>query len=181
MKVSNQRHLLRIAIFITCAILTDTARAETFARVFFIANQGMISIYRPQSGGSDADAKALFDAMDVPVQGSVLGPGKGIKDSNQILSWVCADRGQPGFHCSITIQGRSGSGLATTIVRDNPVHLRYEATGALATELSKLLKPNVSDGTFNFVNAEGTLSIQSSAQATGSPAHPAHFVIEYRE
>lgn len=159
--------VLIVSVALASILTPSKAYSDTFARVFPIASQAMITIYRARNGGSDADAKALFDLMDMPAQGSVMGPGKGFKDSNQILTWACADRGANGYQCSITIRKD-----AKTIVRDNPPRLRYEATGAEAAALQKMFKPNQPDGTFKYVNQEVTFEVEAT---------PAHFLVIYHD
>lgn len=131
------------------------------ARVFPLTNQVMITIYRNRLGGSDADAKALFDAMNVPVQDSLLGPGKAIEDSTKALSWVCGDKGKDGFQCTFMFK-KSGA----TRVRTNPIEVEYTATGQEASALSDLIHLNQANGTFEFRNEESTLAISMSATKT---------------
>jgi hypothetical protein len=144
----------------------DLATADTLARSFPLSNQVMITVYKPRFG-SDTDGKTLFDAMNVPVQGSVLGPGKSIENSTRSFSWVCGDRGADGFQCTIMIQKGAG-----TEIHSNPIAAKYEVFGSDAAALFQLIHPNTLASDFAFKNAEGTLMLE---------AKPNHFLMTFEE
>ena len=148
-------------------VSAQTAHAETLARVMPFANQAMITVYKSRMGGSDQDAKFLFDSMNVPIQDGMMGPGKAIKDSGQILSWVCGDKGADGYQCTFMIQKS-----ARTEISSSPVRVRYDVTGSEAAALGLLVVPNEANGTFKFTNEEGTLSIEASVD---------RFILTYAE
>ena len=143
-----------MAVAITLAALIAPAEADTLARVMPFANQAVITVFKGRISGDNHDGSFLFDSMNVPAQDGMLGPGKAIKDSSQILSWVCGDKGQDGFQCTFMIQKN-----ARTEIHQNPVRVSYRARGAEAQALSKLVVPNEPDGTFKFINREGTIKI----------------------
>lgn len=146
-----------MAVAVTLAALIAPAEADTLARVMPFANQAVITVFKGRISGDNHDGSFLFDSMNVPAQDGMLGPGKAIKDSGQVLSWVCGDKGQDGFQCTFMIQKN-----ARTEIRQNPIRVSYKATGAEAQALLKLVVPNEPDGSFKFVNREGTLSIHAT-------------------
>lgn len=148
---------IKIVIAPILLLLTATAQADTLARVMPFANQAVITVFKGRISGDNHDGSFLFDSMNVPAQDGMLGPGKAIKDSGQVLSWVCGDKGQDGFQCTFMIQKN-----ARTEIHQNPVRVSYKATGAEAQMLSKLVVPNEADGSFKFVNREGTLAISAT-------------------
>lgn len=164
LKIQTLRRFLWVSLQALVATLTfsiEKAAADTIARVFPLTNQVMITVYRGRLGGSDSDARALFDAMNVPVQDSLLGPGKAIEDSTKALSWVCGDKGKDGVQCTFMFK-KSGA----TRVRTNPIEVEYRATGQEAQALFNLVHFNQPNGAFEFQNEEGTLNISISATET---------------
>ncbi len=174
MKLNQVLYRLKIAAkslsliaFCTLTFEAQIAHTETLARIMPFANQAMITVYKSRLGGSDSDARVLFDSMNVPIQDGMMGPGKAIKDAGQILSWVCGDKGKDGYQCTFMIQKN-----ARTKISSNPVRVRYEVSSTEAADLGLLVVPNQTDGTFKFTNEEGTLAIESSID---------RFVITYAE
>lgn len=127
----------------------------------------MITVYRNRLGGSDSDARTLFDAMNVPIQDTLLGRGKAIEDSTKSLSWVCGDKGKDGFQCTFMLKKS-----ASTRVRTNPIAVEYSVTGQEAQALYGFVHFNQPDGIFTFQNEEGTLTLLISSTKT---------TIQYRE
>lgn len=150
-----------LAMVATFIMPIEKASADTMARVFPLTNQVMITVYRGRLGGSDSDARALFEAMNVPIQDSLLGPGKAIEDSTKALSWVCGDKGKDGFQCTFMFK-KSGA----TRVRTNPIEVEYHVTGQEAQALFNLVHFNQPNGAFEFQNQEGTLAVSISATQT---------------
>jgi hypothetical protein len=146
---------------------SETSHAETMARVFPLTNQVMITVYRNRIGGSDSDARTLFDAMNVPIQDTLLGPGKAIEDLTKALSWVCGDKGKDGYQCTFMLKKS-----ASTRVRTNPIVVEYSVTGQEAQALYGLVHFNQPGGGFAFQNEEGTLNLVISATKT---------TVQYRE
>ncbi len=156
--MKNSR-LIFIAAFLLTGLFQPLAtHADTIARVMPLANQAVITVFKGRVSGDDHDGRFLFEAMDVPVQDGVLGPGKAIKDSGQILSWVCGDKGSDGIQCTFMVQKN-----ARTEIRQNPARVSYKVSGAEAQAWFKTVVPNEPDGSFKFQNREGTLAISSSA------------------
>ncbi|CAN5700997.1 hypothetical protein BH10BDE1_BH10BDE1_02240 [soil metagenome] len=156
-----------IAILLASNALIDGAAADTLARSFPLSNQVMITVYKPRFGGSDSDGQALYDAMNVPVQGSVMGPGKSIENATKSFSWVCGDRGADGHQCTIMIQKGAG-----TDIQSSPIGAKFEVTGAQADQLAQLVFPNTLERTFVFQNSENTLHFDVT---------PGHFKFAYEE
>lgn len=162
-------HSCFLGLSATAALLTysPATHGETIARVFPLTNQVMITVFRNRLGGSDSDARTLFEAMNVPVQDTMLGPGKAIEDSTKALSWVCGDKGKDGFQCTFMFKKSSA-----TRVRTNPIEVEYKVTGPEAQSIFNRIHFNLPNGTFEFRNEEGTFDISVTAFQT---------VIQYRE
>lgn len=85
-------------------VLGLSSSAQAFTRATFFGLHGMIQILpTDSSGGTDPDAHLLFEAMNVPTQGSVMGPGKAIVSSKRIFNLSCG-RSQKGDQCSLLLQ-----------------------------------------------------------------------------
>ncbi|MBN8540246.1 MAG: hypothetical protein J0L82_07660 [Deltaproteobacteria bacterium] len=159
--------LFGLSVGFSLLLLPPASQAETMARVFPLTNQVMITVYRNRLGGSDSDARTLFESMNVPIQDSLLGPGKAIEDSTKALSWVCGDKGKDGYQCTFMFKKS-----AATRVRTNPLEVEYRMTGQEAQAIYALVHFNQPGGSFEFQNEEGTLGLSISASQT---------VIRYRE
>jgi len=120
----------------------------------FLGFQAMISITHPTGGDpqSDPDAKNLFQVMDVPIQGSVMGPGKGIVTNGKILNLSCVDRASAGYQCSMVIQ-RS----AQTVIDSQRGYISFRATAEEAGELVR--KFHLENGKAHFVSSDGKFRI----------------------
>ncbi len=161
-----------LCLLILLLATSETTNADTLARSFPLSQQMMITVFKPRMGGSDSDGQTLWAAMNVPVQGSLMGPSKSIESATRSFSWVCGDRGADGIQCTLMIQKGVG-----TQIRLNPAKAKFEATGSDSAALFQLVnpntaEPNTAEGAFRFTNAEGTLSLS---------ARPDHFVMSYEE
>ncbi len=145
-------------------LFASVATADTKAEVLPLNRQIMVSLYRgPFGTGSDQDARDVYNAMDVPSQGSIIGIGKGIVDHDKIFNLTCADRGQSGFYCSILI--RAG---AETEIRTGPIYAVYDVTGEKAQALARQFV----GGALEFTSQEGTLHLS---------VHPERVRVVYQE
>ena len=147
--------------------LFNQAHAETTSRAFPLSQQIMITVYKSRVSGSDEDARALFDGMNVPLRDSFLGPGKSIESADRGLSWVCGDKGANGVQCTLMMKA-----TASTRVGYRPVSAHFQASSQEAQSLFKQLHPNTAEGHFSYQNEEGTLRITSDG---------ARFEIVYEE
>ena len=159
----------QIATILICYLLFSPVlvQADTIGRLMPVANQAVITVFRGRVSGDDSNGKFLFDSMNVPTQGTFLGPGKSIADSSKVLSWVCGDRGADGHQCTFMIQ----SGAATKI-GFSPMSVRYEVNGTEAKSLFSQITANTTAGEFKFTNTEGTLSLTATVE---------RFLLDYRE
>lgn len=62
-------------------------------------------------GSSDDFPRALFDVMNVPIQDSMLGPGKVLKTPDKMLNFICANRTSGGYTCMVLIHRTSNAQL----------------------------------------------------------------------
>ena len=109
-------------------------------------------------GNADLDAQTLYRAMNVPVKGSILGPGKLIEDAEKKLQFICAIRNGSGYECAIFIH-KSANGAT------NPSQgwMQYKVTGGAADAFTSLFHTDAK-GEFHFVSVEGNLKVEVRPQ-----------------
>jgi len=142
--------------FTSCVLLCLTsmsAMAATTAQYF--GAQGMINIATPSVGPKDADAQTMMNDMNVPVQSSVMGPGKAIAAEGQILNYICANRGGSGYTCTIIIQNSPHSKLSQNL-------MSYQIRGEEAAALHEKFHANQEDGSYLFTSVDGLLQVRST-------------------
>jgi hypothetical protein len=146
----------RAVCFFLISLFFTSHQAQAVTRGFFLGmgDRGIITINPSGYGtGVDSDSQVLFDAMDVPIQDSFLGKGKAIVTDNKELNFVCANRGDQGHQCSITINaGKEGR------VSKSKGIIGYVVKGEKAAALTKLFFKNNQNG-FYFESLEGSLKI----------------------
>jgi hypothetical protein len=130
----------------------------------YFGMQGMINIAN-HTGQTDADARTLMADMNVPIQGSVMGPGKAITNEGKILNYICADRGSGNFSCTVIIQKSPHSKLS-------PQRIAYEVFGEQAQGLHEKFHPNQGDGSYQFTSIDGLFQVISTND---------HFLVEYQQ
>jgi hypothetical protein len=155
-----KKYLLTVLLLAT----TTPATAATTAQYFGM--QGMINIAPPRFGEPDTDSKSLMDAMNVPVQGSMMGPGKSIVAEGQVLNFICGERGGGQVQCSIFIQKNSPHSTLS------PNLMKYEVFGDEAAAIHPLFFPNQNDGSYQFRSVDGLFQVQAT---------PNHFVIQFQQ
>ena len=137
--------------------LSFTAHALTSGQ--FVGRYGIIRVVaRDASGATDTDGQVLLNAMNVPTQNSMLGPGKVIESSDRALQFICADRPQVGAECSIFIQ-QNGHGIVDMFRK----YMQYKVIGSEADVYAKLFKMDGS-GEFHFTSIEGSLKVEVRPQ-----------------
>jgi hypothetical protein len=144
--------------FATIALLCLTSistMAATTAQYF--GAQGMINIATPSVGPKDSDAQTMMSDMNVPVQGSVMGPGKAIAAEGQILNYICANRGGSNYGCTIIIQNSAHSKLSAN-------SMSYQVRGEEAFGLHEKFHPNQADGSYLFTSADGAFQVRSTVE-----------------
>lgn len=148
-----KKQLLLLIAFVLSAVSFQQASASTFAK--FAVYYGIIRVM-PQnpSGVPDSDSVNLFRAMNVPVKDSFLGPGKVIESKDHALQFICANRNQAGYECSIFIQPSNNS-----VVNPFEGVLQYKATGAEADQYSKQFF-TYGNGTWSFTSVENNFSVK---------------------
>lgn len=154
------------SLFLVFTLLMSVQLAA-ISKAHFLGMQGMISITHANLGGNDGDTDAqnLFNLMNVPIQGSVLGPGKAIIAGDKIMNLSCVNRGNAGFECSIVLQ-RSPQSLIDSQRRI----ISFKATGAEANTL--LEKFNLENGRIQFHTTDGLFQVFGE---------PNLFLLQYKE
>ncbi len=153
---------LRNGILGLIVLSAQSVMALTTAQYFGM--QGMINIAN-HTGESDSDARTMMADMNVPVQSSVMGPGKAITNEGKILNYICADRGADNFTCTVIIQKSPHSKLS-------PQRIAYEVFGPEALGLNEKFHPNQADGSYQFTSIDGLFHVISTAD---------HFLVEYQQ
>src|SRR5690606_31516465 len=97
----------------------------------------------------------LYRAMNVPIQDSVMGPGKGIVAANKALNFTCGIRNGSIYECSILLQ-RS----AFTEIDFFNKTAKFEVRGEIAEELRQ--KFYLYAGEFHFKSSDNVLKIDSN-------------------
>lgn len=137
-------------------ILSSSVVARAITRGQFVGPYGIIRVLSQDATGvTDSDGQILYDAMDVPVKNSMIGPGKAIQTTDKGMQFICANRQNAGYECSIFVHNTPQS-----IV--DPVNhvMSYKLTGEKANAYVKLFKVN-SQEEFSFISADRTLKVQA--------------------
>lgn len=143
---------MKILISFLVLILGFTAQAMTNGQ--FAGPYGIIKVVaRDFAGAADTDGKVLYEAMNVPEKDSMLGPGKAIEAADGALQFICANRNQVGFECSIFIH-QKGYGS----VNAQKKTMLYKLLGDEANVYGKLFKTDA-NGEFHFASVDGLLKV----------------------
>ena len=124
-------------------------------RATFFGVGAMVQVI-PQSpnGTIDRDGQDLYEAMNVPVQDSIMGPGKAIQTQDQAISFTCAIRNNTSYECSIVFnQSRY---LQMDMINKK---LKFHVSGAIATEIRQ--KFFLKDNEFHFKAADGLMKVDA--------------------
>jgi len=144
------------------------ARASTKA-FFPSAAKAVITVQSPilplpngETGIVDPDAEKLFDQMNVPAEGSMIGPGKKIIADNQGFQMVCGLRQGQGYACTIAL-GESPN------LRVSPMggSAEYLLGGEEGARVRQLFLAN-EGAEYHYYSGDGRLEIH--AVPGGSPA-----------
>lgn len=159
-----------LACFFLVSWMFISSHALAISKGYFVGlnSQGIIMVVEKDaaSGGSDNDPYTIYEAMEVPVQDSFLGPGKAIVTADRELNFVCAHRTSGEYQCSITINaGKDGK------VSKSKGNIYYRASGTKGADISKLFKPNSAKGYY----------FESTDQKFKVWAYPEEFTLSYQE
>lgn len=128
--------------------------AQALTRGQFVGPYGIIRIVAKDfTGAADSDGQILFEAMDVPQKDSILGPGKVIEPADRGLQFICANRPQIGYECSIFIH-QKGHGSVNSLKKT----MQYKVLGDEANVYGKLFKTDA-NGEFHFISVDGLLKV----------------------
>jgi hypothetical protein len=148
----------KILILPTLA-LSFSLTAQAYTTGQFAGLYGIIRLNtKDPSGATNNDARGVFEAMDVPIQNSMMGPGKVIQSTERALQFICADRPQEGIECSIFIQRSQNSSV-------NPLKgtMQYKVTGPAAEFFTSKYHLDA-NGEYLFTSEEGNLKVQVKSQ-----------------
>jgi hypothetical protein len=137
------------------ATMMTPTMASAYTRGSFTGMQFMINIAATNYDGSNDDsAMNLYQGMNVPVKGSFMGPGKTLEAPQKMMNFICADRTNGGYACTIILQAQGGAEVGM-----HSAHL--VVTGDQAAAFWKQF--NLTSGQFHFQNLEKTLVINSTS------------------
>lgn len=148
------------AFILSLFIMSSTVVAQAFTRAQFVGPYGIIRVLvKDFLGTVDTDGQVLFEAMDVPQQDSMLGPGKSIETDDRALQFICANRPQTGYECAIFIHNQA-AGRVDTFRK----MMSYKVHGEAAQRYAKLFKTDA-QGQFKFVSVDGSLRVNISRES----------------
>lgn len=152
---------MRKIIFLVLVFTTSSAFSLT--RSNFIGMQMLINIASTNYDGTiDGSPQKLYAELNVPEQGSVMGPGKSLDVSpEKILNFVCGKRGENNYQCSIIIHRSS-------YAQFQPGKAYIEFKGEMAKTVFDQFYSNGTE--YSFRDESGLLLIYSS---------PSRFVIKF--
>lgn len=140
-------------------VLSLGVSAQAVTRAQFVGPYGIIRIVaKDYSGMTDTDGQILFEQMNVPVRDSIIGPGKSIEAADKGLQFICANRHELGFECSIFVH-KKGHGA----VNASRKLMQYKVEGPEADIYSKLFKVD-EKGQLLFVSQEGYFKVEVKPQ-----------------
>lgn len=143
---------MRILLFAVLLLTTTTSWAATrgqFVGMQFIVNVASVMY----DGSNDSSPQILFDAMDRPLQDSIIGRGKTLEAPNKVLNFICAHKGENNYQCSIYIHQSSISRIA-------PNKAYFDARGELAKQLFDQF--HTENGRFSFRDGDGVFVIEAT-------------------
>ena len=129
------------------------SEAQAIIKIQFFGMQTMVNVIgHDRLGGSDSDPVDIFNLMNVPIQHTLMGPGKSIVTADRKFNLVCAVQGGEN-KCSLVIQ------LSPETQADpfNKV-LTYDLDGDSARKLVKQFYLNKVQS-IHFVSADKQLSL----------------------
>lgn len=135
-----------------CVSLGWGVSSSAATRIQFLpGNQNlMVNIVAVGPDGlEDADHQLLFDALDLPVQNTMFGPGKGFRTAKNEISFTCAPQRK---QCSI---GFSRSPFLK--IDSSHKQFQFKVTGEAAQFFARIFPKN-----FNFLATDGLLLIQAT-------------------
>lgn len=132
-----------------------SAEAVTNAQFFIGNQQAMITLVPSTAGGaSDADSRLLLQSMNVPLQNSPTGPGKGLYSQDRIFNLACGTYND-GIHCTVVIQASAQSQLDS-----RRKIIRYNTQGPDADQLRQLFFLDANEQ-FQFFTSDRRLQIHA--------------------
>ena len=90
---------MKVNFIIPLLIFSWSLNSYSAVKAQFFGVQTMLNII----SAGDSDPLDLFNLMNVPIQNSIMGPGKAIVSLDKIFNFVCAVQGNEN-KCSIIIK-----------------------------------------------------------------------------
>ena len=137
--------------------------SHAVTRSNFLGFQMMLNIAsRNYDGSIDGSPQRLYSDLNVPEQGSIMGPGKSLEvNPEKVLNLVCGKRAENNYQCSIIIH-KSPYG------RFQPGSAYIEFKGDMAQKVFEQFHSNGVE--YSYKDEDGIVLIYSS---------PERFVIKY--
>lgn len=146
--------VLTMVVMVVLVVSGYSLQGRAVTRGQFVGTRGIVRILpKDYSGVMDSDGQSLYEAMKVPPRDSIIGPGKSIQTEDKALQFICANRSQSGYECTVFIHSQ-GAGQ----VDPRGKTMRYRLTGEKADEYGKLFKVNA-QGVFYFLSTEGSFKV----------------------
>ncbi|QDK37755.1 hypothetical protein [Bdellovibrio sp. NC01] len=134
-------------------LLSSASVSHAVTNGRFLGQQFMINIAAQNPDGSSDDfPQKLFEVMNVPIQDSMLGPGKSLKAPERTLNFICANRTSGGYTCMLLIHRTANAQLGLKTAS-------FKANGELAQALGQQFFLG-NEQKIVLSNAEHTLEIQ---------------------
>jgi hypothetical protein len=143
-----------LILLVILSFLDISAAAATKAHFFGI--QAMVQIVSAEaSGNADQDGVEVYRSMNVPIQDTVIGPGKAIITPDKVLRFTCGIRNSSIYECSILIQRSAASRL-------DPIgkKIEYRLQGTEAEFVRNLFYLN--QGEYHFKSTDGLMKMDVS-------------------
>lgn len=145
---------MKLLVFALISLSTFSSYALTKGQ--FLGRQLVVNISSANYDGTiDGSPQALFSFINRPEQDSFMGRGKVLDFPQKMLNFMCADRGENKFQCSIYIH-------SSNIARIAPGKASFVVEGDWAKHLfDQFLSNGVR---FQYKNEEQTFLIDSTPQ-----------------
>lgn len=134
-------------------LVFSATSALAAVRGHFFGITGMIQVLPHNIEGiTDNDSVLLYQAMNVPEQQSMLGPGKAFYSPDRALDFVCGIRNSSIYECTLMLKN-------SPFVRLDPLHrlMSFHVEGAEADQLRQNFF--LTAERFDFRSADGKLQI----------------------
>ena len=140
-------------LLVTFLAFVFVSEAQAIVKIQFFGMQTMVNVIgHDRLGGSDSDPVDIFNLMNVPIQHTLMGPGKSIVTADRKFNLVCAVQGGEN-KCSLIVQ-------LSPETQADPINkvLTYDLGGDGARKLVQQFYLNKAQA-IHFVSADKQLSL----------------------